>query len=404
MSKALPFISQALQHCCDVNTVTSVNHIGMVRVRGRRPCRIPGGMVKFVPATCSEEYSNGAVLFEPPGSGLPAGLLATPAVVQVSQGTTYIPVVNVGVTDVMLYPRSMIGTLSSVYVVSLPTGVTEVQPVVAVVGTQNAEVGPTVLEQVETLDLSSLSEVEQCQVRALLYKFQSVFSTRDGDLGCINLISHDIPLIDETPIRQRFRWIPPSEYEVVKAHINQLLEAEIIRESCSPYASPIVLVKKKDDSLRMCIDYRQLNARTRKDTFPLPGIDESLDSLSGACWFSTLDLASEYNQVPVTEKDRFKIGFCTPFGLFEWNRMPFGLCNAPGTFQRLMERLFGDQQCQSLLLYLEDVVVFSTLVAKHLECLEVVLSRLEREGLKVKLSMCAFFPKRSEVFGSRHIG
>lgn len=260
------------------------------------------------------------------------------------------------------------------------------------------------LEQVETLDLSSLSEVEQCQVRALLYKFQSVFSTRDGDLGCINLISHDIPLIDETPIRQRFRWIPPSEYEVVKAHINQLLEAEIIRESCSPYASPIVLVKKKDDSLRMCIDYRQLNARTRKDTFPLPGIDESLDSLSGACWFSTLDLASEYNQVPVTEKDRFKIGFCTPFGLFEWNHMPFGLCNAPGTFQRLMERLFGDQQCQSLLLYLEDVVVFSTLVAKHLECLEVVLSQLEREGLKVKLSKCAFFPKRSEVFGSRHIG
>lgn len=399
VSKAPHFVFQALQHCSDVNTTNSLNRIGMVRVRGRRPCRIPGGTVKFVPATCSEEYSHGAVLFEPPGSGLPAGLLASPAVVQVSQGTAYIPVVNVGVTDVMLYPRSMIGTLSSVYVVSLPAGVTEVQSIVAVVGAQNAEVASTVLEQVEELDLSSLSEVERCQVRALLYKFQSVFSTGEGDLGCTNLICHDIPLVDETPIRQRFRRIPPSEYEVVKAHINQLLEAEIIRESCSPFASPIVLVKKKDGSLRMCVDYRQLNSRTRKDAFPLPRIDESLDSLGGACWFSTLDLASGYNQVPVTEKDRFKTAFCTPFGLFEWNRMPFGLCNAPGTFQRLMERLFGDQQCQSLLLYLDDVVVFSTSVAQHLERLEVVLGRLEREGLKVKLSKCAFFQREVKYLG-----
>lgn len=129
--------------------------------------------------------------------------------------------------------------------VSLPTGVTEVQPVVAVVGAQNAEVGLTVQEQVEAVDLSNLLEGEQRQVRALLYKFQSVFSAQEGDLGCTNLISHDIPLVDETPIRQCFRRIPPSECEVVKAHINQLLEAEIIRESCSPYASPIVLVKKE---------------------------------------------------------------------------------------------------------------------------------------------------------------
>lgn len=103
----------------------------------------------------------------------------------------------------------------------------------------------------------------------------------------------------------------------------------------------------------MCVDYRQLKRKTRKDAFPLPRIEESLDALTGARWFSTLDLASGYNQVPVTEADRPKTAFCTPFGLFEWNRMPFGLCNAPSTFQRLMQRLFGDQQCQSLLLYLD---------------------------------------------------
>jgi hypothetical protein len=107
-----------------------------------------------------------------------------------------------------------------------------------------------------------------------------------------------------------------------------------------------------------------------------------LDVLTGARWFSTLDLASGYNQVPVAEADRSKTAFCTPFGLFEWNRMPFGLCNAPATYQRLMQRIFGDQQCQSLLLYLDDIVVFSSTIEQHLERLGVVLEHLRHEGLR----------------------
>lgn len=122
--------------------------------------------------------------------------------------------------------------------------------------------------------------------------------------------------------------IPPSEYEVVKEYINQLLEANIIRESC-PYASPIVLVKKKDGSLRMCVDFRQLNNNTRKDAFPNPDIEESLDALTGTRWFSTLDLASVYNQVPVAEVNRSKTAFCTAFGLFEWNRMLLRALHCP---------------------------------------------------------------------------
>lgn len=117
----------------------------------------------------------------------------------------------------------------------------------------------------------------------------------------------------------------------------------------------------------MCVDYRQLNAKTQKDAFPLPRIDDSLDALAGAQWFSTLDLASDYNQVAVAEKDKAKAAFCTPFGLFEFERMPFGLCNAPGTFQRFMERIFGDQSFHSVLLYLDDVILFSSLVEQHLQ-------------------------------------
>jgi len=166
----------------------------------------------------------------------------------------------------------------------------------------------------------------------LLHKYSGVFSDHEGDVGCTNIISHDIPLVEEAPVRQRYRRIPPSEYEAVKAHIHQLLKAQIIRESSSPFACPIVLVKKNDGSLHLCVNYRLFNSKTRKDAFHLPRIEESLDALSGAHWFSTLDLAAGYNQVPVTEKDKMKTAFCTPFGLFEWNRMPFGLCNAPSTF------------------------------------------------------------------------
>ncbi len=403
---SVPFVTQApsvmvhaLQYCCHVNTEPVEGRAGRVRVRGHRACCIPGGTVKFVAATCSEHYSDSPVLFEPLEQGLPAGLLASPALIQVIRGTAYVPIVNVGISDVMLYPRSPLGTLDQVLVVSLPPDVAEIRSVAATVQIPVPQGVLTMEEQLNVLELPGLSEKEASQVRALLHRYQSVFSAHEGDLGCTGLLAHDIPLMDDVPVRQRYRRIPPSEYEVVKAHINQLLEARVIRESCSPYASPIVLVKKKDGTLRMCVDYRQLNAKTRKDAFPLPRIEESLDALSGACWFSTMDLANGYNQVPVAEGDRPKTAFCTPFDLFEYNRMPFGLCNAPSTFQRLMQRLFGDQQCQSLLLYLDDIVVFSSSVAQHLMRLEVVLHRLEVEGLKARLRKCSFFQKEVKYLG-----
>lgn len=323
----LPIVAQspnvllALQHCQQVSTKSCSDLAGNVRVRGRRACRIPGGTMKLVTATCSSQYSGSTVLFEPPESGLPAGLLASPALVRVTHGTVWVPIVNVGTVDVVLYPTTVIGSLREAYVISLPTGVVEVDPVIATVQSLSLETASPLAQQIEAIDWSVLSKEEQVQVRALLQKYQVVFSAHEGDLGCTRLISHDIPLLDDTPVRQRYRRIPPSDYEVVKTHINQLLETQVIRESSSPYASPIVLVKKKDGSLRMCVDYRHLNTKTRKDAFPLPRIEESLDSLTGARWFSTLDLASGYNQVPVTEQDKPKTAFCTPFGLFEWNRM-----------------------------------------------------------------------------------
>lgn len=183
------------------------------------------------------------MLFEPLEQELPAGLLASSALVCVSNGSVYVPVVNVGTLDVVLYPHSTLGTLNPVLVVSLPSDVVEVKS--ATVNSQAPQAN-SVLDQIEAMDLSMLAKEEVTQVRSLLQKYQSVFSTHEGDLGCTNLIAHEIPLADDVPVRQHYRRIPPSEYEVVKAHINQLFEAQVIRESYSPYASPIVLVKKKD--------------------------------------------------------------------------------------------------------------------------------------------------------------
>uniref|UniRef100_A0A671VB87 Gypsy retrotransposon integrase-like protein 1 n=1 Tax=Sparus aurata TaxID=8175 RepID=A0A671VB87_SPAAU len=397
VTEAPKSVVQALQRCHQASLTSSFDAVGKVKLRGKKACRIFGGTMQLVPATCSAQHSGTTVLFEPSDWGLPAGLLASPALVRVEGGTVYIPVINVGTSDVLLYPRTEVGALREVCVVSLPSSVKEVPSYLATIASQ--AVVPTLQDQIDAVDLSALSAEEQKEARLLLWKYASVFSTHDSDLGCTNLIAHEILLLDDTPIRQRYRRIPPSEYEVVKEHINQLLGAQVIRESCSPFASPIVLVKKKDGSLRLCVDYRQLNHRTRKDAFPLPRIEESLDALTGARWFSTMDLASGYNQVPVAEADRPKTAFCTPFGLFEWNRMPFGLCNAPSTFQRLMQRVFGDQQCQSLLLYLDDIVVFSSTFQQHLERLEVVLQRLQHEGLKAKLSKCSFFQQEVRYLG-----
>ncbi|CAI5643241.1 unnamed protein product [Oreochromis niloticus] len=390
-------IQQALQQCHQIQAKAPSERSSRVKVKGGRVCRVPGGTMKIVAATRSQ-HLPGEALFEPLSCGLPAGLLASPALLCVNRGTVYIPVVNVGVQDVVLSPHTTIGTLSYAHLVSSPQGLQE-EGMAATVSSQT--VVSSVQDKIAAIDLSTLTAQEQGHVRSLLYKYSGVFSDHDGDIGCTNLISHDIPLVEDTPVRQRYRRIPPSEYEAVKAHIRQLLEAQVIRESSSPFASPIVLVRKKDGSLRLCVDYRALNSKTRKDAFPLPRIDESLDALSGARWFSTLDLAAGYNQVPVTEKDKMKTAFCTPFGLFEWNRMPFGLCNAPSTFQRLMERIFGDQHCQSLLLYLDDVIVFSSTVEEHVSRLDVVLGRLQQEGLKAKLEKCSFF--QSEVSYLGHV-
>ena len=168
------------------------------------------------------------------------------------------------------------------------------------------------------------------------------------------------------PIFQKLRRTPNAMRPVIKAQIQEMLEHGIIRESCSPYASPIVLVPKKNNEVRMCIDYRQLNAVTIKDKYPLPRVDDTIDALFGAKYFTSLDLFSGYSQILVKPEDIHKTAFICEFGLFDFNRMSFGLTNAPATFQRAMAHIFRSVMYDYVLCYLDDIIIFSKTFVDHL--------------------------------------
>ncbi|PIK34653.1 hypothetical protein BSL78_28525 [Apostichopus japonicus] len=237
------------------------------------------------------------------------------------------------------------------------------------------------------------------ELRALLHRYDDVFSQHEETLAC-DKVEHRIILLDDKPVKVPHRRIPPHRWKEVRDHLQQLLSRQIIRESSSPYASPVVLVRKKDNSLRMCVDYRALNAKTHRDAYPIPRIEEALDALKGANYFCSLDLAHGYHQVPVSESDIEKTAFRVGTGgLYEFTRMPFGLTNAPATFMRLMDKVFGDENFQTVLIYLDDILVFGRTFQETQQRLEMVLSRLRSYNLKVKPEKCYLYEERLRYLG-----
>ena len=186
------------------------------------------------------------------------------------------------------------------------------------------------------------------------------------------------------------------------AQVQRMLASNVIRPSNSPWASPVVMVRKKDGSLRFYVDFRQLKANTIKDPHPLPRIDDLLDALHGARWFSALDLKSGYWQVPITESDKAKTAFRTSSGqLYEFNQVPFGLCNTPATFSRLMDRVLAGLHWETCLFYLDDIIVFSSTWEEHLARLRQIFERLRHAKLKLGADKCTFAAKEVSYLGHR---
>ena len=252
----------------------------------------------------------------------------------------------------------------------------------------------------KTFNTDHLSETVRSQLDEFLVEHLQDFSLHDLDLGHTTLNPHSINMIDPKPWKEKPRRIPPNLYEEVRQHLKLMVDMGVIRPSSSPYSSNVVLARKPNGALRFCIDLRRINNNTVPDQFYLPRIDETLDALAGSCIFSSVDLKSGYWQMELDESSKKYTAFtCGPLGFYECNRLPFGLKNAPAVFQRLMQTVLGDLHLNGVVVYLDDIVIYSKTVKEHFELLHEVFRRLREAGLKLCGSKCQFFMPSIKVLG-----
>ena len=248
---------------------------------------------------------------------------------------------------------------------------------------------------VEQIDLSSIKNWRkslQQQVNKLLIEFQDIFALSDLELGKTNLVKHHIPVTNPVPFKDRHTRIPPSQFELLRKLLRNMEEVGAIKKSNSPWSSSIVLVKKKDGNLRFCIDLRKLNARTVKDAYVLPRIEETLDYLAWSKWFSALDLKLGYWQVELDEENKPLTAFTAgPLGFYECEWMPFGATNTPATLKRMMKTCLGDLHLNWCLIYLDDIIVFAKTQEEAITRLGTIFQKLREARLKLKPSKCELF-------------
>ena len=239
------------------------------------------------------------------------------------------------------------------------------------------------------------------QLRLLLLRYNSAISLNDNDLGRTDVVKHHINTGAAPPIRQALRRIPQTQAQAVDEQLETMIKQNLIKPSQSNFASNVVLVKKKDGTYRFCVDYRRVNDISVKDAYPLPRIDECLDTMTGSAWFFTIDLRSGYFQVELAQEDAHKTAFITRRGLYEFQVMPQGMCNSAATFQRLMNPILSGLSYEACLVYIDDIIVYSNTLDTHLERLEAVLQRLNKAGLKIRPDKCKVIQR--EVLFLGHI-
>ena len=254
------------------------------------------------------------------------------------------------------------------------------------------------LEKLNLDGLAHWSPENAVAVRELVLAYHDVFALESNELGCTSTIEHEICIENEEPFKERFRRIPPTLLEVVRTSLRDMLEAGVIHPSQSPWCNAAVLVWKKDGTLHFCIDFRHLNARMKKDSYPLPRIQEALESIAGSALFSSMDFKSGFWQIKMAPGSQQYTAFT--MGNLEFTHMPFELCNAPATFQHLMQNTLGELNLMYCIIYLDNVIVFSHTEEEHLEWLRVVFERFHKFSLKLKPLKCSFF--QSEIVYLAH--
>ncbi len=301
------------------------------------------------------------VSVEPPTtSSLPGGLLVASCLHSLPprQRFAQLPVVlrNDTQTDIVIPPKAVIAEVHAVQ---------RVEKEFSKVNTESEKMEPILSKVPIDFGDSPLTPEWKKRITSILNSMPDIFALHDLDYGHTDQVKHRIKLSDETPFEHKARPIHPHDVDAVRKHLQELLEADIIRESESPFSSPIVVVRKKNNSVRLCIDFRKLNSQTIKDAYALPNLEEAFSVLTGSRWFSVLNLKSGCYQIEMEESDKQKTAFVCPLGFWEFNRMPQEISNAPSMFQRLMERCMGDLNRKEVLVFIDDLIVFSRSLEEH---------------------------------------
>ena len=309
----------------------------------------------------------------------------------------YVRVFNPYNRDIVVRKHSVMAVFEPVNFISSRIPVEEVCNIGC--GSKNDEV-PDFLRNVFKDGCEHLDDEQIEKFKEFIVCRTKAFADPSKPVERAKLGKHFIKLQDEMPFKEAVRRVPIFKREIMDEEIRKLAEQGLIEKSVSPWSSALVLVQKKDKSWRLCVDYRKLNSRTIKDAYPIPRVADDLDSLAGSKWFSSLDLNMAYHQIPMHEDDKEKTAFATPRGgLYQYTVMPFGLCNAPATFQRVIEQALSGLQWRITVLYLDDIIVYSRDFEEHMENLNLVLDRLEEVNLKLKAKKCRFFQKEVSFLG-----
>ena len=346
-----------------------------------------------------QPLSNAPILGEEPG------LCLVESVGKVNQNHR-IPVVIVNTTgrDYTFPARSVVGLAE---VIDDPDAC--IATVEEFVESENVKAGPTNqttessnpedVPETQKADLSHIPEAQRQKILELLEKNVDLFAKSDSDLGRTHLVTAHIDTGDHPPIKQNPYRLPFSQRRLVEEHVEKMLKDGIIQPSESPWASPIVIVDKKDGSKRFCIDYRALNKVTVKNSHPLPRIDDILASLDGAKYFTCLDLRSGYWQIPVDPESQDKLAFTCFLGIYSPVCMPFGISSGPAFFSQLMNKVLQGIQHKFTLSYLDDILIYSKTWDEHLEHIQAVFDRLRDAGLKLKMTKCEFLKQEVKYLG-----
>ena len=334
------------------------------------------------------------------------GVLPAKSLHKSSDSCIPISIFNPNENTVVIEPNETLGMLVPVWETDLQ--VSEIFDPEKVSLCSASEIGPT--DEVSNdlpehlLDLfrkstEHLDSNESEELKQFLIKYAGQFSKNDFDIGFCDIIEHEIITSDVPPIKQNPRRIGPEQRFAADKIVEDLLDKGLIKHSKSPWASPIVMVKKKDNTYRMCIDYREVNKCSTLDAYPLPTVNQCISQLSRARWFCSTDLASGYWQVKMSKNSKEKTAFCTRKGLFEWEVMPFGLSSACATFQRLMETILCEMRFEELLIYLDDILIWGRTVKETLGRLGKFLDKLKAANLKLKPNKCFLFQKSVQFLG-----